>query len=243
MIRPCRSCGVPFESPWSGHFYCSPLCIYEAHVVRHALGCWEWRGVKSRTGYGKFHTPRIQGTERKPIHAHRFSYEVNFGPIPEGLFVLHKCDNPACTRPDHLWVGSIADNVRDSMAKGRNSPPPRPPKHFANTENFKRGSEHYAARLTANQVHEIRRSTERGVDLAARLGVAQTTISMIRRGRTWRHLAIGNGDRPQPSLTEDAVRAIRSAWGEASSVLAERYGVSPRQIRKVRSGEQWKHVT
>lgn len=187
MIRPCRSCGSLFESPWSRQYYCSPRCIYESHVIRNASGCWGWNGVKAQAGYGKFHSLRVDGV-RRPIHAHRFSYEINFGPIPEGLYVLHKCDNPECTRPDHLFIGTDADNSHDSIAKGRNSPPPRSPKHFPNKERWKRGSAHYAARLTEADVKYVRSSKERGVDLAIKYGVGKTTISAIRTRRTWTHL-------------------------------------------------------
>lgn len=241
MIRPCLSCSRPFETPWSRHKYCSQRCVYEAHVVRRSRGCWGWNGVKNAAGYGVMHSLRING-ERSRLFAHRFSYEINFSFIPEGLYVCHRCDNPECTRPSHLFLGTTADNTHDSMRKGRNSPPPRAPQHFQNKDNWKRGSGHYAARLTEDQVREIRGSSERTTDVAERFGVAKTTISMIRRGRTWKHLAIGDGGKARASLTEDDVRAIRNSH-ETSTALAERYGVTARNIRKVRSGERWQQVT
>lgn len=87
------------------------------HVIKSAdsNGCWTWDGAKHQPfGYGMFGT-----TRRKTVGAHRFSYEVHFGPIPEGLQVCHRCDNPPCVRPDHLFLGTQADNIHDMIRKGR----------------------------------------------------------------------------------------------------------------------------
>lgn len=81
--------------------------------------CWEWCAAFHGSGYGIF---GIGGT--KIQRAHRFSWELSYGKIPEGLFVLHKCDNRKCVRPEHLFLGTNLDNVRDMIAKRRNSPPP-----------------------------------------------------------------------------------------------------------------------
>ena len=91
-----------------------------AKLVISSSGCWEFQGCRLKSGYGK-----ISVTRSKPAFAHRVAYEQMVGPIEDGLFVLHRCDNPSCCRPDHLFLGTAKENWNDARAKGRNFPTPQ----------------------------------------------------------------------------------------------------------------------
>jgi hypothetical protein len=82
--------------------------------------CWLWTAAKNRAGYGKFFIEKIN-RKAKFTDAHRVAWQIANGPIPDGLFVLHRCDMPSCVRPDHLFLGTNRDNALDCMAKRRNS--------------------------------------------------------------------------------------------------------------------------
>ena len=94
-----------------------------AHVkfwehVTQTPSCWQWKGASHEDGYGQVAVSN-KGI-RKNLFAHRLSYEIHIGPIPPGLWVLHHCDNPPCTNPEHLFLGTPLDNMLDAVAKRRN---------------------------------------------------------------------------------------------------------------------------
>lgn len=97
----------PTNVPWQERFWSK---------VQKGEGCWEWQGRRFPFGYGAFYL------EGQWNGAHRASWRVHFGEIPDGLWVLHRCDNPPCVRPDHLFLGTHLDNVRDMCRKGRKRP-------------------------------------------------------------------------------------------------------------------------
>ena len=142
-------------------------------VVRRGE-CYEWQGARNSNGYG-----RVMVDGRKE-YVHRIVYSLEYGDIPEGLEVLHRCDNPPCININHLFLGTQADNTRDASAKGRMSHP-----HFA-----ARGEAHHNAKLTWPEVNEIRRLYKPWVctasDLAQRFRVSVPTIKMIVRGQNWK---------------------------------------------------------
>lgn len=87
---------------------------WEMHGRSAGNGCWEWRGPRSARGYGSLNTADGR------LYAHRVAYELHNGPIPDGLVVRHKCDNPPCVNPNHLEIGTQLDNIQDSVERGRN---------------------------------------------------------------------------------------------------------------------------
>ena len=139
--------------------------------VQRSDDCWLWTGTKPR-GYGMLRVGRRMRL------AHRISWEIHRGQIPEGLDICHVCDVPACVRPDHLFLGTAKDNSDDARAKGRWRP-------FSI-----RGESHHNAKLSDAQVEEVRRirsaRSESIAALARRLGVATSTIKRICNGRVRR---------------------------------------------------------
>lgn len=135
--------------------------------------CIEWQGKTQQDGYG------CLGYQRKHWLAHRLSWTLNNGPIPDGICVCHRCDNPRCVRVDHLFLGSHAENMADMKTKGR--------RRGINT-----CDQNGRAKLTSAQVQEIKQRYVRGsssngqVSLAAEFGVSQSAISCIIRDETWR---------------------------------------------------------
>lgn len=169
--------------------------------------CWIWSGGMNRLGYGKL---RVHD---KYILTHRIAWTLANGPIPQGTgyhgtCALHRCDNPACCRADHIFLGTHAENMADREAKGRNNPQygdrngsrlhpesvPRGDNHYARTqpERLARGDEHGCAKLTTDKVIEIRaRHAAGGIShrrLAAQFGMSRPAISEIIRRKTWRHI-------------------------------------------------------
>lgn len=138
-------------------------------------GCWLWTAAKGPSGHG-FIGVAAGRTDR----AHRVSYRLNVGPIPPGLLVRHLCNNAPCVRPDHLALGTHKDNMRDLVESGY---------EWVSIS----GERNRAARLTANQVRDIRRRHADGgvtqADLAEEYGVAQTTVGRIIRRQKWKSVA------------------------------------------------------
>lgn len=133
--------------------------------------CWPWTASVQRGGYGQF---GVQGTMRA---AHRVAYELTHGvALAQAQHVCHRCDNPRCCNPGHLFLGTQADNLADMRAKGRARGGSMP------------GTSNPASRLTESMVAEIRRrlaAGERQVDIAAAVGISRAAVSKIRTGRTW----------------------------------------------------------
>lgn len=189
-------------------------------------GCWLWTAYRNKCGYG------VIGTSGgKSALAHRVMYSLKVGEISEGKEVCHKCDVPACVNPDHLFLATHRENMEDSKRKGR--------------ARSTREEEKKSAKLNNQAIEEILSSTETGKDLASRLGVSDTAIGFVRRGRTWKHVPAENrgsdqwkweGERHHKAklTTAQVEEIIRKYWalkvnGKAPAgtmqALADEYGV------------------
>jgi hypothetical protein len=136
--------------------------------------CWEWQGCLTGAGYGQI---RDGG---KALYAHRISWELSNGKIPDGLCVCHKCDNPKCCNPGHLFLGTTKDNTRDMLRKGRGSPPPL---HI--------GEGNPNHKLTKKDVEEIREKRSLGITtyaLGKEYGVTAANISQVAKNHTWKEV-------------------------------------------------------
>lgn len=131
--------------------------------------CWVWTAHKDAFGYGSFNRRGYSGRT-----AHRASYELNTGPIPEGMVIRHKCDNPSCVRPDHLDIGTHQDNSDDQVSRGRQRAP--------------RGTKHHSNRLTEDQARAIHGDQRCEKEIAAEYGVTTAAVWLIRNERNWKHL-------------------------------------------------------
>jgi hypothetical protein len=121
--------------------------------------CWEWTAYKLRDGYGRFRV------NKRMVLAHRVAYTLTKGEIPDGLIVRHTCDNPACCNPDHLILGTQADNMVDKVERKR-----------------------CYSKLTATQAMEVYNSPLKQDDVAKLYNIDQTTVSLIKLKNRWKHI-------------------------------------------------------
>lgn len=151
----------------------------KVHRTGNPDECWEWTACRHVRGYGQVAWLGVCGK------THRIAYELTFGPIPEGKCILHRCDNPACCNPRHLFAGTQLDNIRDRHSKGRTS-------HASRNIGERSGR----SKLTESQVVEILRrhatlgETERS--LAVEYGVTVSAIHLVVTRQNWRHVSFPN---------------------------------------------------
>lgn len=149
--------------------------------VQKTESCWLWTGYCLRRGHsgrGKGRGPYgcvAIGTRGKNMLAHRLSWVLHFGPIPDGIWVLHHCDNPPCVNPAHLFLGTHADNMADMVRKGR-------------SDRDRRGERNPSSKLTGAKVSEIRGMLAQGLPqrvIATRYAISPAMVSYINTGRYW----------------------------------------------------------
>ncbi len=190
--------------------------------------CWPWLGSKLPKGYGKL---LFSG---KMQLAHRLSFLMHHGPVPCGLHVCHKCDNPPCVNPRHLWAGTMFDNMQDCSKKGR----------FPTRREAIDGEKNQSAKLTEQQVAEIRASSGFQYEIAKKYGISQCQVSRIKRGEIWQHLAESDPARQKTTftrMTKEKVRAIRASTKSYAETAAE-FRVSKAQVRRIVLRERWADV-
>ena len=142
--------------------------FHKKYLPEPNSGCWLWMGFITACGYGKTAYNEV---------AHRRSWEIHFGRIPEGRVVCHKCDTPSCVNPGHLFLGTQSENMADMVKKGRSL----------------RGERNHAAKLCEDDVKEILCSKVSTEQLSEEYGVSPKAISNIRKGKSWKHVARPDG--------------------------------------------------
>jgi hypothetical protein len=184
QARTVRSCGCLMRLPRPERRRSTMERFLEKVTPEPNTGCWLWTGYlnEKRGGYGTF--ARGNGEWRKGgLRAHRAAWTLFRGPIPDGLAVCHRCDFPPCVNPDHLFLGTIQDNVDDMRRKGRANP--TAPAHV------RRGTEVPQARLNDQLVASARRRAAAGEGpraMAADFGVDESVLGRAIRGATWAHV-------------------------------------------------------
>lgn len=168
-----RSCGCIRNPPVKEANEKTIKKIKRFSYINQKTGCWEWQKYKNKLGYGYI---SYRGTQLK---AHRTSWIVFKGPIPDGMCVLHKCDNPKCINPDHLFLGTQFENIKDMLSKNRHG-------HGVNE-----GMKGANAKLSDEDVFWIRKqeySWKNCHEIAEKFGISPFSIYRIFKRQTWKHL-------------------------------------------------------
>ena len=147
--------------------------FHNSYMPITETGCWIWIGKSSNLfGYGSF-----TDKKSKLQYAHRASWIIHYGEIPKGMCVCHKCDIASCVNPQHLFLGTHKDNMQDMFKKNRRANTYKAP-----------GEKNAAAKITADNVAEIRNGEESGAFYARKYGVSPTQIMRIRKKISWKHI-------------------------------------------------------
>lgn len=187
--------------------------------VRKTESCWTWTGMKNNKGYGFL---SVQHGEL--IGAHRLSWIIHFGQIPDGLFVCHKCDTPSCTNPSHLFTGTASDNMLDKIMKGRD---------------YLDGA-YKNSKLSYKDVNEIRNIYIGGnitqKQLAEKYGTTRENIHYVIKGKSWKHLDSKNTTPKdmRVKLSEKQIEEIKLLKGrESHRSIAKKFNISKTHVTRL----------
>jgi len=206
----------------------TPLERFEEKYEINSDGCWIWIASISKDGYGKFFA------NKKHIRAHRFAYEHFIESIPDGMYVCHTCDETKCVNPDHLFLGTPADNLADMVAKRRSL----------------YGEKNPNVKLTDDVISDILKDKRNLTEIAKDYGVTGRTIGFIKQRKTWAHIPgepdiRGKGARgernPATKLTNGDVIAIRCDH-RTHQAIADDYGINRVTVTNIINRKKWAHI-
>lgn len=238
----CLQCNIEFvNKSYTERKYCSYKCSgqrnsisllekFETYVIKNSGDqCWSWKGHTAHGGYG------MTSNNNKGLRAHRASWIIHYGEIPEGLFVLHHCDNPICSNPKHLFLGTAKDNMQDCKSKGRNRHIPHP------------GEKNATSKLTNEIVNEIRKLAEQGIrssEIAKKFNISHRHINRIEKSDAWAHLPSEYSLISHTKLNKEKVFKIRELLNSNCfySTIAKMFNVSKTTISHIKRGKTWSHV-
>lgn len=243
--RNCSYCNKVFYFINPNNKTCSDNCRFWQHVdIKSDDQCWNWLRSIDCGGYGSF------GFNKRIYHAHRVAYILTHKKIlTKDIHICHTCDNRKCVNPNHLWEGNHLSNNRDKAKKGRST-------KGRNWKISKLGSnqgvKNASAKLTEQQVLDIRKSKDTTLNLSELYKISETTILNIKNNKTWRHLELTAPDIIESlkykgskiknaKLNEEKVKIIKSS-NKSAKELGKEFGVSEFLIYQVRAGKIWKHV-
>lgn len=209
--------------------------LIEQYIEKNEYGCWDWSGDINKCGYAHI---KIGGrTESKSYNAHRIAYLVYKGKIQDGLVVCHTCDNRLCCNPEHLFLGTHLDNMRDMISKKR--------------ERFLKGADCPWAKLREYHILTILDFIRYGMncgEIARLFNITRGQIQEIKSGRKWGHIGdrsdIEMNPRNIQKITPELAKQIKQWFAEGRKVshIAQELNINRTTIDDIKKGKTWKNI-